>query len=162
MPQPAWRLLIEKKKIPDPQTVQWTQVLDYANPGKLLKIVVVDQNGNPAPAQTWQPKDFPATGCSADGDYEKKQSADGINAALLGSAPRGALIGRIGGGTADQTIDTPPVGTNPARILFAVGRFCVILVPAAPVGALFLGANDAPERMGGVTNNLYVNIYEAL
>ncbi len=159
MPQPAWRLIVEKKQIPDPQNAQWTQVLDYANPTKLLKIVVVNQNGEPDPTKTWQPKGFPAGGCSADGDYENKQSPQITGSPLLVSAPRGALIGRIGGSTADQSVDA---STNPSRIIFAVGRFCVLAVPTAPVGALFLAVNDSPERMGGVTQNLSVNIYEAL
>jgi len=161
MPQPAWRLIVSKRKIPDPQNVPWTQVLDYANPGKLLKIVVVDDKGDPAPGQTWNPMGFPAIGCSADGDYENKQSASGIGSPLLANAARGALIGRIAGSTADQTVDT---NLTPSRIVFAVGRFCVLQVPAppAPVGALFLGVNDSPERMGGVTTQLCVSIYEAL
>jgi hypothetical protein len=167
MPQPAWRLIVDRKKIPDPQNVPWTQVLDYANPGKLLKIVVVDDKGEPAPAQTWSPKGF-STACSADGDYENKQSLGTVGTPLLASAARGALIGRIGGSTADQTIDA---STTPSRIVFAVGRFCVLQVAPAltpgtpastPVGALFLGVNDSTERMGGVTAQLCVNIYEAL
>jgi hypothetical protein len=159
MPQPAWRLVVEQKQIPDPQTAQWTQVLDYANPGKLLKIMVVNQNGDPDPTKTWQPKDFPAAGCSPDGDYENKHSSQITGSPLLVNAPRGALIGRIGGSTADQSADS---SATPSRIIFAVGRFCVLAVPVAPVGALFLAVNDSAERMGGVTQNLSVNIYEAL
>lgn len=158
MAQPAWRLIVEKKKIPDPQTVQWTPVLDYAPPGKLLKIVVVeDQNIDPPVTGKWQPKGFPAEGCSADGDYENKQSTTGTP--LVASAPRGGLIGRIGGSTADQTVDS---SATPNRILFSVGRYCVLMVPQSPAGAVFLGVNDSPDRMGSVTHNLYVNIYEAL
>jgi hypothetical protein len=158
MPQPAWRLIVERKKIPDPQDIQWTQVLDYASPGKLLKIVnVEDASVTPHVGLVWQPKDFPDTGCSADGDYANKQTATGTP--LLPSAPRGALIGRIGGSTADQTVDT---STPPTRILFAVGRLCVLMVPASPVGALFLGINDLPENMGKIQKSLLVNVYEAL
>jgi hypothetical protein len=158
MPQPAWRLIVQNRPIPDPQAVSWTPILDYAPPGKLLKIVVVeDPNANPPVIGKWRPKDFPADGCSADGDYENKQSTTGTP--LVASAPRGALIGRIGGSTADQT---PDANTAPNRILFAVGRYCVLMVPQSPAGALFLGVNDSPDRMGNVANNLYVNIYEGL
>jgi hypothetical protein len=158
MPQPAWRLIVENRPIPHPQAVQWTPILDYAPPGKLLKIVVIeDPNANPPVTGKWRPKDFPADGCSADGDYENKQSKNGTP--LVASAPRGALIGRLGGSTADQTLDA---NTAPSRILFAVGRYCVLMVPQSPAGALFLGVNDSPDRMGNVSNNLYVNIYEAL
>lgn len=153
MPQPAWRLIVEKKKIPDPQNGPWTQVLDYANPGKLLKIVVVDDKGEPAPTQTWSPMGFSAP-CSADGDYENKQSLGGsIGKSLLETVSRGALIGQIG------SIDA---NNPPGRIVFTVGRLCVLQVPAAPAGALFLGVNDSPERRGGIMTQLCINIYEAL
>jgi hypothetical protein len=161
MAQPTWRLIVEKKSVPDPANVAWTPVLDYAIPGKLLKIVVVNQNGDPDPARTWQPKDF-AGACSADGDLEGKLGPKLPGSALFSSAPRGALIGRIAGSTAENVLEAAPSGTNPSRLTFAVGRFCVLLVPTSPVGALYLAVNDSPERMGAVTNPLLVNIYEAL
>jgi hypothetical protein len=77
----------------------------------------------------------------------------------LPDVPIGALIGRIGGSTSDQGLDG---GATPSRILFSVGRFCVIMVPPAPTGALFLGINDRPELMEKVQNQLIVNVYEAL
>lgn len=161
MAQPAWRLIVESKQIPERLTVQWTSVLDYAPPGKLLKIEVVeDLAATPPITGRWVPKDFPGTRCSADGDYDNRQPAQGTP--LLGSAPRGALIGRIGGSTADQGVDTATPPTPPSRLLFSVGRFCVLMVPQSPAGALFLGVNDSPDRMSGVRDALYVNVYEAL
>jgi hypothetical protein len=74
------------------------------------------------------------------------------------------MIGRIGGSTVDSTPDsttsTPPA--PPTRILFAVGRFCVVMVPATLSGALFLGVNDAASQMAGVQGHLSYSVYEAL
>jgi hypothetical protein len=164
MPQPAWRLLVEKKQIPGPKAAQWTNVLDYLTPGKLIKIVVVDQSGSADPdkAPKWKPKGFSDSGCTADGDAEKKQNQDGMGDPLLKNAPRGALIGRIGGSTADQTLEDPIPTTGATRTFFAVGRFCVFSVPSTPLGALYLGVNDAADRMCALEGNIYVTIYESL
>jgi hypothetical protein len=152
MAQPVWRLVVDKRKVPENPTLQWTPVLEYAPPGKVLKIEVVMGGA-------WQPKGFSA-GCSADGDYENTQPA--LGTPLLTSAPRGALIGRIGGSTADQTADTPTPPATPSRLIFSVGRLCVLTVPQAPTGALFLGVNDSPDRMSGLAGELYVNVYEVV
>ncbi len=67
-------------------------------------------------------------------------------AALLPSAPVGALIGKLGGGTAD--FPPPPIApTQPAALptgikLFAVGAYAVIDVKDADSGPLFLTMND--------------------
>lgn len=91
--------------------------------------------------------------------YPVEVSRKNEGAPLLNTAPRGALIGRIGGSTADNSID-PNAKT---KLFFPVGSYCVLLVPDSPiVGALFLGVNDSPARMGSVTDNLYVNVYEGL
>ncbi len=161
MPQPVWRKIVSEMQIPQVQGTPWTVVLEYLTPGKLMKIeVVIDNNRNPPVTGTWTPQDYP-TACPADGDFTG--AARGNNpehgTPLVSSAPVGALIGRIGGSTADQNFDT---GTNPARIGFAVGRMCIFTVPATPTGALFLGINDAPARMVGVQGWLLVNVYEGL
>lgn len=161
MPQPVWRKIISEKAIPEAQGIPWTLVMESPTPGKLMKIeVLVDLARNPPTAGTWTPQDF-ANACTADGDITgvalgARQSP---GTPLIASAPIGALIGRIGGSTADQTLDN---GTPPARIGFAVGRICILSVPDKPVGALFLGVNDAATRMAGLTGSLVVNIYEAI
>ncbi len=78
---------------------------------------------------------------------------------LVPSAPRGALIARIGGSTADQIADT---ALPPVRVLFSIGRKCVFTVPDKLTGSLFLGVNDDPSRMADVSGMLMVDIYEAI
>jgi hypothetical protein len=51
----------------------------------------------------------------------------------------------------------------PSRILFSVGRVCVIVVPdSVKGGPIFLAANDVPDAMDAVAGQLQVNVYEAL
>jgi hypothetical protein len=156
MAQPVWRAVKEQQRVPEPGGVQWTRVLDCAPVGKLIKIeVVVNGTANPAIPGTWKPDGY-KDDCSADGDFTSVQPRPNP---VMPGVPIGALIGRIGGSTSDQGLDG---GVTPSRILFSVGRFCVIMVPPAPTGALFLGINDRPELMGKVQNQLIVNVYEAL
>jgi len=164
MPQPTWRKIIERKKIPEELGIAWTRVLDYVTPGKLMKIeVVIDEKANPPIKGKWKPADFQSE-CAADGDYSgtepvgKAQRTD----ALLSSAPLGALIGRIGGSTADKSIDTPTAPATPSRLVFSVGRHCVFLVPTTPTGALYLCVNDNAPNMVKVSSDLLVDVYEAL
>jgi hypothetical protein len=156
MAQPVWRTLKDQQKVPDPQGVQWTRVLDCAPAGKLIKIeVVVNPNANPAIPGSWKPDGF-AVDCSADGDFTAAQTRPNP---VLPGVPIGALIARIGGSTSDQVSDA---SATPTRILFSVGRFCVMLVPQTPTGALFLGVNDRPELMGKIQGQLIVNVSESL
>lgn len=161
MAPPAWRLIAEKVAVPGIGGIQWTCVLDYAPPGRVLKILVVDdEKANPPVTGEWQPKDC-STKCSADGDFINLK-AD--NSLVIPTVARGALIGRIGGGSPHQTIEPPAsaIPTVPPRVVFPVGRVCVLKVPLEPVGALFLSINDSPASMGSVTGSLSVNVFEAL
>jgi hypothetical protein len=122
--------------------------------------VVVDAARNPPITGTWTPKGS-HDACTADGYFSlEQQSGDPLPGVLpVGAAPRGALIARIGGSTADQGADS---ASPPARIVFSIGRKCIFTVPTAPAGSLFLGVNDAPAHMAEVTGQLFVNIFEAL
>jgi hypothetical protein len=129
--------------------------------GRLVKIaVVVDPTRQPPEFGMWTPEGF-AQRCSADGDFSgtARRPVPTTGTPLVASAPLGALIGRIGGSTADQTLDTTQ---NPSRLVFSVGRKCVFKVPATPIGSLFLGVNDDPTRMANVQGRLMVDIYEAI
>lgn len=100
----------------------------------------------PAPAlvnQTWQPEGTKE--CTADGETALDRTV------LLATAPAGALIAKIGGSSADTTVDKVP--------LFAVGRHCVFTVEA---GTLYLGVNDAVGSMARLTGHLTVKLWEAL
>jgi hypothetical protein len=103
----------------------------------------------PAPAlvnQTWQPEGTKE--CTADGETALDRTV------LLATAPAGALIAKIGGSSADTTVDKVP--------LFAVGRHCVFTVEAGKAGTLYLGVNDAVGSMARLTGHLTVKLWEAL
>jgi hypothetical protein len=170
MPQPVWRKVVNEMRVPGSKGMPWTLVLEYPNPNKLMKIeVVVDTARTPPVSGEWRPLDF-GSPCSADGDFDgTANTGTQRGTPLITSAAVGALIGRIGGGTADKLL-APPPGTASATsagpfgctVGFAVGRTCIFTVPVAPTGGLFLGVNDTAERMVGVTDFLIVNIYEAV
>jgi hypothetical protein len=160
MSQPIWRNVVSELRIPQPN-VQWTVALPMPTAGKVMMVeVVVDTGRKPAVTGLWKPCGFNDF-CTADGDFDNTVSAGAANTGVLlvASAPRGALIARIGGSTADQTIDT---NIPPARVLFSIGRKCVFTVPASPAGSLYLAVNDDPSRMAHVDGQLLVNIFEAI
>ena len=96
--------------------------------------------------QTWQPEGTKR--CTADGETALDRTV------LLPAAPAGALIAKIGGSSADTTVDKIP--------LFAVGRHCVFTVEAGKAGTLYLGVNDAVGSMARLTGSLTVRLWEAL
>jgi hypothetical protein len=101
----------------------------------------------PGPAdQTWQPEG--SKRCTADGATALDRTA------LLPGAPAGALIAKIGGSSADTTVDKLP--------LFAVGRHCVFTVEAGKAGTLYLGVNDVVGSMSRLTGHLIVKLWVAL
>jgi hypothetical protein len=157
VPQPVWRKVVPDLPVPKDNTKQWTLALEFLTAGKIIKIEAAGE---------WTPTGFTAP-CTADGDLSgaARGAFTPPGNPLVASAPIGALIARIGGSTADTGPDTPPTSsppTVPARIVLSVGRECVFTVPNAPTGSLFLGINDDPTRMLGITGSQTVNIYEAL
>lgn len=173
MPQPVWRqvaqLEVPAPRKPSEEPSRWTLALELAPAGKLLKIEVTgDTEGN---KRTWTPSSFTKS-CSADGDIvgdALKPNTKAPSAMPVPGAPRGALVGRIGGSTADDlplvsapgtaaAIPAPP----PTVVLFSVGRQCVFSVPSTPLGSLYLGVNDEQSQMAGVQGPLLVTIYESL
>jgi hypothetical protein len=71
---------------------------------------------------------------------------EGLFDSMLPGAPRGALIGKLGGGDSDcpaflRAGDTSTAMTAMSGV-FAVGSYCVLEVEAGKGGALFLTMND--------------------
>lgn len=145
MGQPTWRS-VRTLIVPEQAGWQWTVGLESVTPNTLLKIEV-------AMNTTWTPDGF-IVPCSADGDSSRAIHRDDV---MIPTASLGALIARIGGSTADQTIES-----NRHMMLFAVGRFCVLQVPETAKGSLFLGVNDRAVCMHRVAGHLSVTISEAL
>ena len=146
-----WRPLITLK-VPDPQNVAWTLALDFIEKDKIYKISVADNAGK------WKLEGESAE-CTADGIANKTERA--ANSPLfLPNAPFGALIGKIGGGTADKGVPTD-VGSGSATSVktFAIGRHYVIKITVdTEYGPLFLGVNDNFDYMSKVTGQIDVQI----
>src|SRR5580700_5313684 len=159
MAQPMWRKIVPELAVPEAGK-QWKLALEMLTVGRIMKVeVVVAPTRVPPELGEWIPQEF-AAACSADGDFDgTARGTRPTGTPLVASTPLGALIARIGGSTADQTVDT---AQTPSRLIFAIGRKCIFTVPASPVGSLFLGVNDDPIRMAGVNGRLLVDIYEAV
>jgi len=148
-----WRLLkLLTDKIPERAGCGWTPVFDYLTPGKMYRLQVParDATGATKADQTWEPES--AGSCTADGN----PATDRGTGLLLASAAVGALIAKIGGSTADLTVD------KDKAVLFAVGRHCVFTVDPAKGGTLYLGVNDSAGSIFHVKGQLTVELWEAL
>ena len=131
-------------------------VLDYLTPGKMYRLEVPTQAiaaaaaQRPLQDQKWHPES--AGECTADGNPTTERS-DNL---LIASAAVGALLGKIGGSTADMKPDKDKV------VLFAVGRHCVFTVEATKAGTLYLGVNDTLDCLGRVRGQLEIALSELL
>jgi hypothetical protein len=162
MTKPSWHA-VTLIKVPAKPAGLWTPVDDYIIGPRLLRFQVVDadKDKNKVPT-TW--KLDAKTDCSADGLIDAS-AAVGL---LLPVALRGALIGKIGGGSADLPELptgaglTAPIGTvYPGRRVFAVGSYCVIRISTDDSGQLFLTANDSPKELANHSGVLHVLVEEA-
>jgi hypothetical protein len=103
--------------------------------------------------QSWTPLGSNHS-CTADGDLTGLSRRDCL---IVPGARLGALICKIGGSTADLTLDSSAV------TVFAIGRFCVFRAPDEPkAGPMFLGANDSPVAAAQIQGSLEVVISVAL
>lgn len=94
----------------------------------------------------------PPEGCTADGDPELTR----VGVLPMADLAVGALIGRIGGSTADGA------GDQDRTFLFSVGRYCVIQAPEMPkVGALYLAVNDTRSNSMLLRGSLKVTVETA-
>lgn len=166
MGQPTWKLVAGKKSVPGSQGHLWTPVLDYVIPTHLYRIVVSMKEGavagKPPEEQTWQPES--SEPCTAGGNVEIVRSAVSATQPTvpstatppLSGVPIGALVARVGGGTAES-------GDANRSVVFAVGRHSVFSGPEiAKAGSLFLGVNDVPDCARKLNGQLVVDVYEAL
>src|SRR5438309_8608468 len=110
-----WREVLNKMKIPAKPTALWTKVFDYIEGPARLRI---EAEG------IWS---YSKRHCGPEGI----PSVGLMNDALVSTAPLGALVGKIGGSTAEKP-DTTKIG------VFAVGNYCVLNLDASAKGALFM------------------------
>ena len=116
----------------------WSLALDTVQGGKRVAIRVCGDN------PSWQ---FGENGesCGPAGSRNP-----GTNC-LCPGAPKGALIGKIGGSDCDDTsVALPAAGGTPGPIVlpvvFPVGGVCVVEIKDDVKGPLFLTMNDAPSN----------------
>lgn len=126
-------------RIPARPVGLWTLAHEYVPGVRLLRITVLqeDQDNRPVPI-TWNVS--PSLACGPDGNF-----ANPDNVSLVcTTASYGALVGKIGGSTADLP-DTTPGNTSPwgSKKVFAVGTTCILNLAIADGGPLFLTMNDA-------------------
>jgi hypothetical protein len=128
-------------KVPDSQGAVWTPAIDYLAPNRLYRIRAKDG------AATWT-IDGAKNACGPDGIDVPPRSSDPICA----GSPYGALIAKIGGGTADKT------GT-----IIPIGRYCIYRVadPVKP-GPLYFAVNDQYEWMTKVTGQIEIEVEVSL
>ncbi len=143
MPQPTFTTVKNDFEISATSSALWTVALEYVAGATKLKIEVIDLTS------VWQYSTD--HWCRAGGTMRNEV------AALLPSAPIGALIGKLGGGTAD--CPAPPGASGPSPMpagnkVFSVGTYAIIDVKAEDSGPLFLAMNDVlagfPQHAGSV------------
>lgn len=120
-----WNTIISNMQITSQPAGLWTQVLDFLPAGSVLRIMAWG---------TWSYSGQTGS-CGPDGH---KVSFVSPQRCLTKDAPAGALLCKVGGGTADLKGSIFPVGTA-----------SYITVPEAG-GALFMTIND---EMGGFDDN---------
>jgi hypothetical protein len=140
MTSSPWVPLVEDESVPArPSAGLWTPVLDYVPTGTLIKIEA---------AGTWFYADEPEAQCGPDGNPRSFIE----QASLLNTgAPVGALVGKVGGSTADRD----------GGHAFIVGSYCVVRIPDGQDGPLMLAINDLPAARDGNRGSLDVTVYEA-
>ncbi|HXJ37904.1 MAG TPA: hypothetical protein VNH18_01425 [Bryobacteraceae bacterium] len=136
----------------------WNMIIPYVFGPRLLRITVHgrDDKGQTVPKR-WHLSQNEEIG--ADGQPAGKTTT-GI---LVTTAARGALVGKLGGSTADLPDSATGTTVVPYRDkkVFAVGSSGVIPVAAADSGPLFLTMNDSPEGFENHSGSLWVLIEES-
>lgn len=115
-----WQPLTTFNKVNLDLSSVWIKVIDHLSAGKLLKLSAEGE---------WSFLSGLDMKCKPDGFLGFPLPYDKL---LVPSAPLGALIGKIGGSTADQKDGT----------VFAIGSFAVVAVPEKS-GPLYIGVNAA-------------------
>lgn len=90
---------------------------------------------------------------------------EGLFDSMLPTAPRGALIGKLGGGDSDCPAFPRPGDSTTITAMtgvFAVGSYCVLEVEAGKGGALFLTMNDSVSSFANHSGTLDVKVAVAV
>jgi hypothetical protein len=98
----------------------------------------VDEQQTAVPT-LWSP--INGVDCGADGIRNALPKAGFLSTA----AAYGALIGKIGGSSADLPDSSSAASPYGNKRVFAVGTYCVVSIGGTDGGPLFLTMNDSPE-----------------
>jgi hypothetical protein len=112
-----WQPIFERNNFEADLPAGWFKVVDYVKTGKILKF---EASGE------WT--FLPGLTCEPDGYIGFPLPYDKL---LVSTTPVGALIGKLGGSTADQKDGT----------LFAIGSYTIFVPPEKGSGPLYIGAN---------------------
>jgi len=151
MQNQRWRSICEVD-VGSARGMVWVPALDFVTVGRLYRVQVVPQS--PGQEQRWISEGSQPVGCTADGDPALNR--------IIGTLPMseiavGALIGRVGGSTADGS------GDKERMFVFSVGRYCVFQAPDLPkAGALFFAGNESRAFVETFTGSLKVSLEQAL
>jgi hypothetical protein len=133
----------------------WQIAEEYIPGSRMLrfKVLNVDAAKNSVPT-VWNPLN--GTGCGADGVYSAPSKAN----LLCSAAMYGALIGKLGGSSADLPDSSSPLTPYGSKRVFTVGTHCIISLSSTDGGPLYLTMNDSPESFSHHSGALHVQIDE--
>jgi len=152
--EPSWKPL-KAVKVEAKPVGYWSLVIEYVPGSRLLRFALLTRDAQGQPLSTsWNPE--AKVKCGADGTTVTPAKS-GL---LTGGAPYGALIGKIGGSSADIPDASQPTSPYGSKRVFAVGSQCVISLGATDGGPLFLTMNDNPEGFPNHSGALHVQIEE--
>jgi hypothetical protein len=152
--EPSWKVLKSFKVEARPAGF-WNLVSDYVPGSRLLRFRLIDQDAQGQPLPTsWSPDNN--VHCGADG----KSVTPAKTGLLSGGASYGALIGKIGGSSADVPDSSQPTTPYGSKKVFAVGSYCVLSLGATEGGPLFLAMNDCPDGFANHSGALSVLVEE--
>ena len=158
MTNPSWRE-IKWAKVPAKPDGLWTVVLEHISGPRLLRVSVKDKDEKNAEVPVkWRPSKTEE--CGANGIPKDPSNPPSTAATLIASAHYGALVGKLGGSTADLP-ETGASGPYSGRKAFTAGAYCVVTLAASDGGPLFLTMNDAPASFTAHSGELTVFIEEA-
>ena len=150
MTNPSWRE-IKWAKVPAKPDGLWTVVLEHISGPRLLRVSVKDKDEKNAEVPVkWRPSKTEE--CGANGIPKDPSNPPSTAATLIASAPYGALVGKLGGSTADlpetgasgpgATLDGVNVTDNGA---IDVGMNSTGAILTLDDGATINGAASPPE-----------------
>lgn len=133
----------------------WNLVTSYIPGARLLRLTVVAQDEKQQTVSTsWSP--VSGRTCGADGIFVTPAKSGLLNTGAL----YGALIGKVGGSSADVPDISSPTAPYGSKRVFAVGSHCVISLANTEGGPLYLTMNDNPDGFVTHSGSLHILMEE--